>query len=462
MYSYASCHEHSRSKGSGGQGMGKLGKMSAWNLTKFRRKKEVFDEARTSGAKVHFASLMDIWKNAELEANQQNNKGRVVLRGDLVKDDSGSYAVFTEQGSSASQVTAAKVMDITSRLPGCARQAADAVCVYTQVKVEDATNYCKFQNRSVQTFGFVHHDKMAQIMVQYRRPSCSSWTESVWSSFGRTVMGKTIWENPIEAWLGENSKLGVSPCSSWKRVFHICVCGCHKIGWKETKSWSNVETTQQRSPFGRTNIFPWSCILGMHSKTMWNKQRYCGQLQSHVRIANFRGGSREITIRSKSSFFFMVLWHGWSCKEVCGTIWWVGKQEYWTTLQSIYSMHRWPPLQRRRNKIYLLENCQKHAVKLFWHAYIWHELDDLIFYSQWTNLHDRSQNWPKLVTNAWIDWFHTFVTHVNTNSIAMLVILQNNEGWDCFKTPIVREILRIQNALKEEHCAFLEVIHLFQ
>ena len=35
-------------------------------------------------------------------------KGRVVLRGDIVKDDSGSYEVFTEQGSSASQMTAAK------------------------------------------------------------------------------------------------------------------------------------------------------------------------------------------------------------------------------------------------------------------------------------------------------------------------------------------------------------------
>ena len=47
-------------------------------------------------------------KNAELEANYQEYKGRVVLRGDIVKDDSGSDAVFTEQGSSASQMTAAK------------------------------------------------------------------------------------------------------------------------------------------------------------------------------------------------------------------------------------------------------------------------------------------------------------------------------------------------------------------
>ena len=35
-------------------------KFSAWNLTKVRNKSEVIDEARTSGAKVHFASLMDM------------------------------------------------------------------------------------------------------------------------------------------------------------------------------------------------------------------------------------------------------------------------------------------------------------------------------------------------------------------------------------------------------------------
>ena len=93
-------------------------KISAWNLTKVRSKKEVIDEARTSGAKVHFASLMDMChlKNAELEAKHQKYKGRVVLRGDIVKDESGSYAV----------------------LPGCDGQAADAVSAKTQVKMKDA------------------------------------------------------------------------------------------------------------------------------------------------------------------------------------------------------------------------------------------------------------------------------------------------------------------------------------
>ena len=70
----------------------KLEKISAWNLTKVKNKQDEIDEARTSGTTVHFASLMDIChlKNAELEAKHQKWKGRIVLRGDILKDNSGS------------------------------------------------------------------------------------------------------------------------------------------------------------------------------------------------------------------------------------------------------------------------------------------------------------------------------------------------------------------------------------
>ena len=103
----------------------------------------MIDEA--TGATVHFASLMGIChlKNAQLETKHQQHRGSVVLRGEIVKDHSGSYAVFTEQGPSASQTTAAKVMDINTRLPGCAGKAADEVSAYTQVKVEDAQKFLK-------------------------------------------------------------------------------------------------------------------------------------------------------------------------------------------------------------------------------------------------------------------------------------------------------------------------------
>ena len=88
----------------------KLKKIPTWQLTKVRYKKEVIEEARDNGRKVHFTSLMDLChlKNSELEPQFQKYKGRVVLRFDIVKDDSGSCAVFTEQGSSGSQMTASK------------------------------------------------------------------------------------------------------------------------------------------------------------------------------------------------------------------------------------------------------------------------------------------------------------------------------------------------------------------
>ena len=82
-------------------------------------------------------------KNSELEPKFQNYKSRVVIRGDMVKDDSGSHAVFPEQGSSTSQMTAGKGMDVTSRLPKCGGQAADAMSGHTQVEMEDAPSLLK-------------------------------------------------------------------------------------------------------------------------------------------------------------------------------------------------------------------------------------------------------------------------------------------------------------------------------
>ena len=171
-------------------------------------------------------------------------------------------------------------------------------------------------------------------MVQYGRPSRSSWTESVRSSFGRTVMGKAIWEHPIEVRLGEGFQLGMLNRTPWTRVFLICVCGWHQIGWKETTYSFDVESTKQRSWFGRTNIFPQSCVLGVYSKTMWNKQRCCWQLQNHVWIQNFRRSNWKITMLGKSEYLFVVPWHGRSCQEMCGTISWVGKK----TTQQLYKV----------------------------------------------------------------------------------------------------------------------------
>ena len=101
---------------------------------------------------------------------------------------------------------------------------------------------------------------------------------------------------------------------------------------------------------------------------MWNEQRCGGQTQNHVWIANFRGWNCKTSILWEFSYFFTVLWQGGSCKEMCGTILWVGKQDDPTTLQSIYSMPWRPPLQRGRIEIcmrivkIMLSDCSEMLV----------------------------------------------------------------------------------------------------
>ena len=143
-----------------------------------------------------------------------------------MKDDSGSFAVFSEQGSSASQMTAAKVMDIISRLPGCAGQAADAVSAYTQVKMEDAPKLLK-----------IPKSECPDIWIRLPR---HKWPKS-WSSmedpvvplerslYGRPLAG-LLWERQFDKFPSQHGweKVTNRECSlvhSEKRVILICVCG---------------------------------------------------------------------------------------------------------------------------------------------------------------------------------------------------------------------------------------------
>ena len=163
-------------------------------------------------------------RNSELDPQYQKYKGRVVLRGDVVKDDSRSYAVFTEKGSSASRMTAAKVMDIISRLPGCAGQAADAVSAYAQAKMEDAPTLLKFPK-----------SECPDIWI---RPPKHKWPKS-WSSiedpavplernlFGHPLTG-LLWERQFEKVLWEHGWEKVSNCECFsltekKNYSYLCM-----------------------------------------------------------------------------------------------------------------------------------------------------------------------------------------------------------------------------------------------
>ena len=165
IYSCASSNENTKCKGSSGKKKKKTRENPDMAADESQKTKMRWSKKQgMSAEKVHFASVMDLFhlKNSELEPQFQKYKGRVALRGDIVKDDSGSCAVFTEHGSSASQMTAAKVMDTKSRLPGCARQAADAVSAYTRSKWKMHRRHWKFQSQNVQIFGYDYQSTTGQ------------------------------------------------------------------------------------------------------------------------------------------------------------------------------------------------------------------------------------------------------------------------------------------------------------
>ena len=95
--------------------------------------------------------------------------------------------------------------------------------------------------------------QMAKIMVQYGRPSRTSWAESVRSSFGRTIMGKAIRESSILKYVWEK-------VPNWECLFVA-----------RNRTSIRFGNTHERRWFVRTDIIPWPCLFGLHSKKMYNK-----------------------------------------------------------------------------------------------------------------------------------------------------------------------------------------------
>ena len=177
--------------------------------------------------------------------------------------------VFTEQGSSASQMTAEKVMDIISRLPGCAGQAADAVSAKTQVKMEDAPKIIENSpNRNVQTFGFVYHDTNGpnhgpvwKTQSFFLSGIC---TVILWQDcYGKGNMRKSYWDT-----VGRRFPIG-NACSCTVQKGYSYLCMWLTSNWLERQNiypmWKELNKEVE---LGKNHIFPGSCIFGVYSKTM--------------------------------------------------------------------------------------------------------------------------------------------------------------------------------------------------
>ena len=157
---------------------------------------------------------------------------------------------------------------------------------------------------------------------------------------------------------------------------------------------------------------------------MQNKQRYCGPSQSHVWIANFRGRNRKASTFWKfriSSWSYDMESHAKKCVErYCELANETIQQLYKVSTPCIDDHHfkeeEYEICWRIVKKV-----CSEIVLKCLYLARIGRP--DIICSEEQT-VHDRLRNGPKPVTNAWIDWYLPFITHVNMNSIVMWVILQ--------------------------------------
>ena len=73
-----------------------LQELPAGDKSKITSKKEMIRRAQLGSQKVHYAASMDLCHLQNSEFENQMYNGRVVLRGDIVKDDSRNYDLFAD------------------------------------------------------------------------------------------------------------------------------------------------------------------------------------------------------------------------------------------------------------------------------------------------------------------------------------------------------------------------------
>ena len=115
---------------------------------------------------------------------------------------------IVEQGPSASQVTAAKVMDIVPRLPGCSGQAADAVSVW---RSKWKMHQCYYK---------IPKSECPDIWIRLPR---HKWPKS-WSSREDPVvpLERNLYGHPLAGLLWERQFEKILLKHGWEKIVSLC------------------------------------------------------------------------------------------------------------------------------------------------------------------------------------------------------------------------------------------------
>ena len=172
------------------------------------QERRLFWKHNETKKRVHFATLMDMppqkmrtW-NQNCRSTNAESWSVVILQKTTLEP-----MQFTEQGSSASQVTAAKKIDVVARLPCGDGQATGAVSACTHVKLEDVPRFVNIPETECPDVWIRLPHPIWPKVKHWRSPG-TSWTKLEWSPISWIVMWERIRKSFIRNWMGVKNQIG--------------------------------------------------------------------------------------------------------------------------------------------------------------------------------------------------------------------------------------------------------------
>ena len=197
-------------------------------------------------------------------------------------------------------MTAAKIMDIISRLPGCDGQAADAVSAYTQVKMEDAPKLLK-----------VPKSECPDIWIRLPR---HKWPTS-WSSIEDPVVPlwqETIMERQFEKILLQHGweKVSNREClfvHRQKGLFLSVYVDDIKLAGKKQNLDPMWKLLNKEVDLGEPTSFLDQVFLGYTQRQCETSKDIVDHYRAMFESRISAGGTEKLPYSENFSYFFMVL-----------------------------------------------------------------------------------------------------------------------------------------------------------
>ena len=253
-----------------------------WRKSEVERRWSIKHGHRAQKFILHQWWTYVFWKMLSWRQRTKITKVELYTEVTLSKTISGSYAVFTEtrifsisNDSSRSHGYHLPISRLRWTSSGC------SICFYS------SANGRWFQIIEDSQVGMSSHldssttTQMATIMVLYGRPSCSSWAESVWSSFGSTIWERQFEKILFEALLWE-FPVGSACSYTVKRDFsYLCMWMTIKLAGKKANIDPMWKVPRKELDFGVNQhlssiMYTWAVLKDWKkAKILWTITEPC-------------------------------------------------------------------------------------------------------------------------------------------------------------------------------------------